>query len=912
MARSAKKKIDAFVDQKIIPMNIEKIVGDRFGKYSKYIIQERALPDVRDGLKPVQRRILFAMNELGLKSNKPYKKSARIVGDVIGKYHPHGDSSVYDALVRMSQKWKMGTLLIDMHGNNGSIDNDPAAAMRYTEARLTVYAEALLEDIDKKTVNFIPNFDDEELEPVVLPAKFPNLLVNGSQGMATGYATNIPPHNLSEVLKAVIYKTKHPTADVEELMEFIKGPDFPTGAIVEGINGIKKAFKTGKGKIVIKSKAEVKDTSIIITEIPFEVNKADLVRKIDEIRINKKIDGIVEVKDMSDRDGLQIVISLKKEIASDVILAYLYKNTDLSVSYNYNMVAIYKRSPKQLSIVEIIEEYIQHQKEIIRNRSNYELRKTETRKHIVLGFLKMVDVLDEVIDIIRKSSGKKDSIEKLMKRFSFSEVQADAIVSLQLYRLSTTDVSEMRNESAQLSKIISKLHKILTNEQELEDVIITELEALLEKYPTERKTEISGHIKKVEIDEQELIQNENVMFVCSKDGYIKRSSLKSYQATVGETGLKENDFILKKSELNTRDNLLFFTSYGNFITLPVYKTPDYKWRDIGEYIGNFAHLEPGESIIDYLVIDEFDEERDILVANQEGQIKHVLLSEFQKQRINKTYNVLPASKINKLVTVDLREKYDAFIVLATKNGYVLKYDAEEVPIQSLAAKGVKGINLRDDVLVGAKFTTNINKDEVLFLTNRGGLKREFSQNIDTSHRPAKGKRYLKTVKSNPFEFIQIASENVFRLKEYIAIRIIAKKKELIIPGIELKPDRYENGIQYLKKSDKPEILMIDKDRYYEANEILFKLMDSDVEDEEETIEEPESDELMLGLEKIISGNDDEEEPDDLDSEEPDDEYEDEDKDEDEDDDEDDFEEDDEEKDSEEDDLDDNMIQQTLF
>jgi len=894
VAKSVKNKIDEYLEEKIIPINLEEIVGDRFGRYSKYIIQDRALPDVRDGLKPVQRRILFAMNELGMGSNKPFKKSARIVGEVIGKYHPHGDTSVYDAMVRMSQHWKMGTLLIDMHGNNGSVDNDPAAAMRYTEARLTVFAEALLKDINKKTVNFIPNFDDCELEPVVLPAKFPNLLVNGGQGMATGYATNIPPHNLSEVLRATIHKIKHPQADIDELLEIMPGPDFPTGAIVEGTKEIKKAFQTGKGKIIIKAKAEIEDTSLVITEIPYEVNKADLVRKIDEIRIQKKIDGILEVNDLSDRDGIRISIKLKKEIPSEVVLAYLYKNTDLSVAYNYNIVAICQRSPKLLSLEDILNEYIQHQKDMIRNRSNYELTQTEKRKHIVLGFLKMVSILDEVIAMIRESMGKKDAINKLMEKFEFSETQADAIVSLQLYRLSTTDVTQMRKESQELSFTINRLQKILTNELELENAVVQELQEILDNYPSPRRTVISGQIQKVEIDEQELIENENVMFVISKDGYIKRSSFKSYQATITETGLKDGDMVLKKSEVNTRETLLFFTNYGNFIALPVYKIPDLKWKDLGDFIGNYAQLMDKESVIDYLVIDEFDDKRDILVANQDGQIKRILLNEFQKSRINRTFNVLPANRLNQLVSVDLREEYDRDITLVSENGYVLKYELDEVPLQSLNAKGVKGINLRDDNLVGAKFTTRINKDEVLMLTNRGGLKREFVANIDFSHRPAKGKRYLKTVKSNPYQIVSMACENVFRLKEVLTIRLLAKKRDLSFPAVEIQPDRYENGIPYLDKVDQPFRLMLEIDNYNLNKQILLSLIDND-----EVVEVDESDEMMSELEKIISSTKVSEEDDysDDEIEEVERDY-------------DDDAEDDE--DEEDDDLDDNVVQQTLF
>ncbi|MBN2540960.1 MAG: DNA topoisomerase IV subunit A [Bacilli bacterium] len=913
MAKSAKKKITEFLNETIIPMNLEKIVGDRFGKYSKYIIQDRALPDVRDGLKPVQRRILFAMNELGMASDKPFKKSARIVGDVIGKYHPHGDQSVYDAMVRMSQYWKTNALLVDMHGNNGSIDNDPAAAMRYTEARLSVYSEALLQDIDKKTVTFVPNFDDAELEPVVLPAKFPNLLVNGSQGMATGYATNIPPHNFSEVLEATIYRVTHPESNVDDLMAFIKGPDFPTGGIVEGEDEIRKAFVEGKGKIVVKSKVHVQDTSLVIDEIPYEVNKSDLVRKIDDIRLQKKIDGIVEVKDMSDREGLQIIVTLKKEIASDVILAYLFKNTDLKITYNYNVVAISQRSPKQLSLIEILDEFIQHQKEVIRNRSNYELHRAEKRKHIVLGFLNMVDVLDEVIALIRESMGKRDAIDRLVGRFNFTEAQADAIVTLQLYRLSTTDVKEMRKEAAELTKKINRLNLILTNELELEAVIVGELQELHDRYLSPRKTEIQSEIQKVEIDEQELIQNEEVKFVISRDGYIKRASLKSFQATPGDTGLKEKDMVLKQLTLNTRDNILFFTNLGNYIILPAYKVPDLKWRDTGEYLGGFVELLPNERVFDFLVVPDFSQNKNILLANEEGQIKQVPLSEFEKSRINKTYNCMPASKINQLISVDLCESFDRDVVLATQKGYIAKYDIEEVPIQSLNAKGVKGINLRDDMLIGAKYTARINKDEIILLTNRGGLIREFTQNIESNHRPAKGKRYLKSVKSNPYRLIGMVAENVFRLKEDLTIRILAEKSEVVISATDLKPDRYENGIPYIPQSHKPMVLTSEIDLYNDAIAVLEKLAES-IDDDEPV---PDNDDVMYELEKILSGNkpkkqpipsdedyEEEDEPEDEDDtgdDEPDD-FEDE---------EDDFEE--EESDDEEDeDLDENVIQQTLF
>ncbi|NLF49262.1 MAG: DNA topoisomerase IV subunit A [Acholeplasmataceae bacterium] len=868
MAKSAKQKLDIFLSEKIVTEKLETIIGDRFGRYSKYIIQDRALPDVRDGLKPVQRRILFAMNQLGMFSDKPFKKSARIVGEVIGKYHPHGDQSVYDALVRMSQLWKMGALLIDMHGNNGSIDNDPPAAMRYTEARLSMFAEMLLRDIDKKTVIFVPNFDDEEYEPVVLPAKFPNLLVNGAMGMATGYATNIPPHNLGEILQAVIYKIDHPNATIAELMSIVKGPDFPTGAIVEGIDGIQDAFLSGKGRVIIKSKVEIKESGLIITEIPYEVNKADLVRKIDDIRLKKKIDGIIEVRDESDREGLRIAVDIKKEIDSEVVYNYLLKNTDLSVAYNYNMVAIHNKSPQLMSLADILDAYILHQKEVVRNRSNFELIRAEKRKHIVEGFLKMVSVLDEVIALIRKSEGKKDAILKLYEHFDFSEMQADAIVSLQLYRLSSTDVKEMQSEAGILEKQISTLGRILHNEKELENVIKNEITQVIDTVPTPRRTQIQEEIQKVEIDETALIEHENVIVVISRGGYIKRSSLKSYQATNGQPGLKQNDQVLKKEEVNTKDTLLIFTNLGNYIVLPVFKISDMKWRDQGGYIGLTATLQDQEEVLDFLVIDDFSADKMVLLANEEGQIKQVALSEFQQIRLNKTYNAHPASKINTLVSVDLMERFDTDIVLVTENGYVLKYPISEVPSQRLSAKGVKGINLRDDILVGAKYVSSIPKDELLMLTNRGAIKRESVLNIEQGHRPAKGKLFLKQVKTNPYRFRGIAAENIFRLREYLTIRIMTIDQPFELSASDLKPDRYEHGIPILERDIDPIGLIIEKNNGSEANRILYKLY-QDQASGIITESLPEDDEdMLLELEKIIQTSEAEpEEPEDQDEDE---------------------------------------------
>ena len=457
---------------KIQELALEDIMGDRFGRYSKYIIQERALPDVRDGLKPVQRRILFAMNKDGNTHDKAFRKSAKSVGNVMGNFHPHGDSSIYEALVRMSQDWKLRVPLIEMHGNNGSIDNDPPAAMRYTEARLSEAAEEMLNDIDKETVDMVLNFDDTEYEPTVLPARFPNLLVNGATGISAGYATEIPPHNLGEVIDAVLYTIKHPNPSLEKLMEFVKGPDFPTGGIIQGINGLKQAYRTGKGRVVVRSKTSVEEIrgnkkQIIVSEIPYEVNKALLVKKIDEIRVMKKVDGIAEIRDESDRDGLSIAIELKKDVDARGILNYLFKNTDLQVSYNFNMVAINKLRPERMGLKEIIQAYVDFQKEVITKRTKFNLKKAEDRLHIVAGLIKALSILDQVIKTIRGSKDKKDAKQNLITSFNFSERQAEAIVSLQLYRLTNTDVTELKSEAKALNDSIDEFNNILNNPNEL-------------------------------------------------------------------------------------------------------------------------------------------------------------------------------------------------------------------------------------------------------------------------------------------------------------------------------------------------------------------------------------------------------------------------------------------------------------
>ena len=561
---------------RLMDLALEDVMGDRFGRYAKAIIQDRAIPDVRDGLKPVQRRILYGMFNDHNTYDKPTRKSAKTVGYIMGNFHPHGDSSIYDAMVRMSQWWKQSTPYIEMQGNNGSMDGDGAAAMRYTEARLSKISNELLKDIDKNTVTWAPNFDDTIMEPTVLPAKFPNLLVNGSTGISAGYATNIPPHNLGEVIDATIKRIDSPNCHLDTILELIKGPDFPTGGIVEGKEGIIEAFTKGRGKVIVRAKANyVKEKGkeqIIISEIPFDVNKAMLVKRISELALEKKIDGISEVRDESDRrDPVRIVIDLKKDANKDLILNYLYKNSDLQISYNYNMVAIVNRRPMTLGILAILDAYIAHQKEVVTRRTEFDLDFAKNHLHIVEGLIKAISILDEVIATIRKSKNKADAKINLQNKYGFSEKQAEYIVMLQLYRLTNQDVIELQQEFENLKKVIAGLEEILADPEKLKGVMKAELRKVKAEYATDRKTEIKDEITDITINEEEMITKEDVIVLVTHDGYVKRTSKRSFKEDELPT-LKEGDYIIGFFELNTMDTLLLFTNKGNFIYMPVYLT----------------------------------------------------------------------------------------------------------------------------------------------------------------------------------------------------------------------------------------------------------------------------------------------------------------------------------------------------
>lgn len=743
--------------ERVQVMRLEDIMGDRFGRYSKYIIQDRALPDVRDGLKPVQRRILYAMYKDGNTYEKPFRKSAKTVGNVIGNYHPHGDSSVYDAMVRLSQDWKLREPLVQMHGNNGSIDGDPAAAMRYTEARLSAISGLLLKDIDKNLVDFVPNFDDSMTEPTVLPAFFPNLLVNGATGISAGYATDIPPHNLGEIIDAVIYRMNHKQCALDDILTFVQGPDFPTGAIIQGEQEIKKAYTTGKGRIVIRSKAEIEPVrggreQIVVTEIPYEVNKANLVKKIDDLRIDKKVEGIMEVRDETDRNGLRIVIELKKDVKSEIVLNYLFKNTDLQISYNINMVAIYNKRPVLMGLMDLIDAYIQHQKEVVTNRSNFDLKRARERQHIVEGLIKMVSVLDEAVQIIRHSKDKADAKKNLIQAFGFSERQAEAIVMLQLYRLTNTDVTALEKENEELTKTIQELTAILSSETKLLKVIQDELKQVKKQFETPRRSVIQKHIQEIKIDETDMVVKEDVMVAITKDGYVKRTSLRSYNATKSDTStMKEGDELVAKLQLDTLQTLVMFTNRGSFIYLPVFKLPEFKWKDIGQHVSNLVTMDSEEKIIAVHAVSNFKTEEYFFFTTASGMVKKTRLSDFEVTRYNRAMVAMSVKEDDELISV-IRCTFMNDVIMVTKNGYLLKFSDDEITPTGLKAMGVKGIQLGAGDQLIKVVLASVN-DEILLLTQRGNIKKLKVKDIALSTRNKKGCLGIKTIKSNPHQFV---------------------------------------------------------------------------------------------------------------------------------------------------------------
>lgn len=788
-------------------LSLEDVLGDRFGRYSKYIIQERALPDVRDGLKPVQRRILYAMYSSGNTHDKNFRKSAKTVGDVIGQYHPHGDSSVYEAMVRLSQDWKLRHVLIEMHGNNGSIDNDPPAAMRYTEAKLSLLAEELLRDINKETVSFVPNYDDTTLEPMVLPSRFPNLLVNGSTGISAGYATDIPPHNLAEVIQATLKYIDNPDITVNQLMKYIKGPDFPTGGIIQGIDGITKAYESGKGRIIVRSKVEEETLrngrkQLIITEIPYEVNKSSLVKRIDELRADKKVDGIVEVRDETDRTGLRIAIELKKDVNSESIKNYLYKNSDLQISYNFNMVAISDGRPKLMGIRQIIDNYLNHQIEVVANRTKFELDNAEKRMHIVEGLIKALSILDKVIELIRSSKNKRDAKENLIEVYEFTEEQAEAIVMLQLYRLTNTDIVALEGEHKELEALIKQLRHILDNHDTLLNVIKEELNEIKKKFKSERLSLIEAEIEEIKIDKEVMVPSEEVILSMTRHGYIKRTSIRSFNASgVEDIGLKDGDSLLKHQEVNTQDTVLVFTNKGRYLFIPVHKLADIRWKELGQHVSQIVPIEEDEVVINVFNEKDFNTDAFYVFATQNGMIKKSTVPLFKTTRFNKPLIATKVKENDDLISV-MRFEKDQLITIITNKGMSLTYNTSELSDTGLRAAGVKSINLKaEDFVVMTEGVSG--NDTILIATQRGSLKRISFKILQVAKRAQRGITLLKELKKNPHRIV--AAHVVTGEHSQYTLYSKSNEEHGLINDIH-KSEQYTNGSFIVDTDDFGEVI----------------------------------------------------------------------------------------------------------
>ena len=798
--RDLMSELDKFANETFQTAKLEDVVGDRFGRYSKAIIQERAIPDVRDGLKPVQRRILFGMSQLKLVSTAPYKKCAKVVGDVMGKYHPHGDSSIYEALVHMSQSWKMGVELIDLQGNNGSIDGDGPAAYRYTECRLSKNADYMLQDIEKKTVEMIDNFDGEEKEPTVLPARFPNLLVNGGMGISSGYATYIPTHNMKEVVDATIYKIDHPNMSIDDLLVIMPGPDFPTGGIAMGKDGIREAFLTGSGTVVVRSKYFIEDIDskhkrIVVTEIPYDTVKQKTVERIEQLRIDHKVDGIDEVRDETDRHGIRIAIDLKEGANPEAIIKYLFKNTNLQTNLKYNMVVIHNMRPERMGVLDILQAYIDHQKDVITNRTNFLKAKDSHRLHIVDGLIKMVSILDQVIHTIRSSSNRQDAKEQLMSKYQFTEIQADAILAMQLYRLSNTDVTALHNEHDQLVKNIEGYDAILSSEKNLLKVIKTELKEISNKIDQPRRTQIEDEVSNLNVDESSLIIAENAMVMVTKFGYLKRVTLKSYQAS-SVNNVSDKDAIIFSKEISTLDTLIGITNRGYFVNIPVYKIDECKTRDLGEFVNNICQINPSEYFVQVFVVRDFNTKAQVLLASRKGSIKQTLLEEFNISRVTKEVKCMALDEDDEIVSADITTN-PLEVICATSNCEVIRFRASDVKLYGKNAGGIKACNIKEgEELVSAHYANHL--DDVLLLTNRGYIKRIKVSDLVLSSRGRTGERQIKNVKSNPFILndLRIMTPNQF--KEGVNITILYDEKSDIINSKDLKYNLSDAGKEIIK------------------------------------------------------------------------------------------------------------------
>nr|WP_326187951.1 DNA topoisomerase IV subunit A [Exiguobacterium indicum] len=775
--------------QNILNLSLEQVVGDRFGRYSKYIIQDRALPDARDGLKPVQRRILYAMHTEGNLFDRAYRKSAKTVGVVIGNYHPHGDSSVYEAMVRLSQEWKLRYPLIDMQGNNGSIDGDSAAAMRYTEARLSKVSSLILDGINKQTVDYTLNFDDTTEEPLVLPSLLPNLLMNGSTGISAGYATEIPPHHAGEVLDAAIGRISGTVQNVDDLLTHMQGPDFPTGGVVQGLDGIKKAFETGRGKVIIRSRSTIETLrggrqQIVITELPYEVNKANLVKRMEELRLDKKVEGVAEVRDETDRDGLRVVIELKKEADAEGVLHFYLKQTDLQIAYNYNMVAIHERTPRQMGVLTLLDAYLAHVKEVVIRRTAFDLEQAKRRQEVVSALMTAISVLDETLALIRSASNKADAKDKLITRFNFTDRQAEAVVMLQLYRLTNTDIVELQEEAAKLEKEIARLEKILNDEKTRNRLIIKELTVLKEQVADKRRSTIEAEVEELKLKTEVMIAVEETMVFLSKNGYVKRSSLRSFGASNDLPDLKEQDRPLLQGQAMTTDHLIVWTVRGNYLLIPVHQLPDTKWKDGGQHVANLVPLEPGDRVLSADLVRSFDESHHCLFVTRQGMVKRSKLSDYNAQRKSKPLQGVRLKADDEVLYAQVSTGQTE-LFLATQNGFGLWFTEDDVPVVGVRAAGVKAINLKDqDVVAGAIGFKEA--PQIVLLTQRGALKKmRLADQFQVSSRALRGLQLLRDLKSKPH---QVA-----------ALIDVTQAKELVLSGKEQEKTIQIGSLSFLDR-----------------------------------------------------------------------------------------------------------------
>ncbi|WP_187858508.1 DNA topoisomerase (ATP-hydrolyzing) subunit A [Helicobacter pylori] len=792
----------------IVEVGIDSSIEESYLAYSMSVIIGRALPDARDGLKPVHRRILYAMHELGLTSKVAYKKSARIVGDVIGKYHPHGDNAVYDALVRMAQDFSMRLELVDGQGNFGSIDGDNAAAMRYTEARMTKASEEILRDIDKDTIDFVPNYDDTLKEPDILPSRLPNLLVNGANGIAVGMATSIPPHRIDEIIDALVHVLENPNAGLDEILEFVKGPDFPTGGIIYGKAGIIEAYKTGRGRVKVRAKVHVEKTKnkeiIVLDEMPFQTNKAKLVEQISDLAREKQIEGISEVRDESDREGIRVVIELKRDAMSEIVLNHLYKLTTMETTFSIILLAIYNKEPKIFTLLELLRLFLNHRKTIIIRRTIFELEKAKARAHILEGYLIALDNIDEIVRLIKTSQSPEAAKNALMERFTLSEIQSKAILEMRLQRLTGLEREKIKEEYQNLLELISDLNGILKSEDRLNEVVKTELLEVKEQFSSPRRTEIQEVYENIDIED--LIANEPMVVSMSYKGYVKRVDLKAYerQNRGGKGKLSgntyEDDFIENFFVANTHDILLFITNKGQLYHLKVYKIPEASRIAMGKAIVNLISLDPDEKIMATLSTKDFSDERSIAFFTKNGVVKRTNLSEFGSNRSYSGIRAIVLEEGDELVGAKIVDKDAKHLLIASYLGLFIKFPLEDVREIGRSTRGVIGIKLNENDFVVGAVVINDDSNKLLSVSENGLGKQTLAEAYREQSRGGKGMIGMKLTQKtgNLVSVISVDDENL----DLMILTASAKMIRVSIKDIKETIGRNTSGVKLIDTADK--------------------------------------------------------------------------------------------------------------